>query len=323
MDNAMILECYVAGDQLAANSRKLLLAVAADDAEAAWAQATALAHAVAMFQVLLDGPTYGVGSTEPDVKAWDDLYKLPFWLAMDPNHPPPPTAACRDERSGWRGNASPLLDAGVAPGGMASLPASPHAISRSLGRSTRTNVRAAARSRRRRLRRGGAGLARGGAGARAEVKQRSALFSAGGSLLFEGTPFSSSKGPFSLGTVSLIAITIPSFSFIVPFFSVAWHPSSGRRPSFSGDDPSILASESICLDLAPCSGRKLRSSSEGDHLPLSSDRFSLADVPFHLSSIIFSSAAIERLLSASLFFLKEDGLFSSNDRRPASEHAPH
>jgi hypothetical protein len=40
---------------------------------------------VAMFQVLLDGPTYGVGSTEADLKAWDELYKLPFWVAMDPN----------------------------------------------------------------------------------------------------------------------------------------------------------------------------------------------------------------------------------------------
>ncbi len=36
-----------------------------------------------IFQVLLDGPTYGVGSTEPDLLAWDTKYKLPFWEAMD------------------------------------------------------------------------------------------------------------------------------------------------------------------------------------------------------------------------------------------------
>lgn len=37
-----------------------------------------------IFQVLLDGPTYGVGATEEDLKAWDTKYKLPFWEAMDP-----------------------------------------------------------------------------------------------------------------------------------------------------------------------------------------------------------------------------------------------
>ncbi len=38
-----------------------------------------------IFQVLLDGPTYGVGSTENDLKAWDTQYKPPFWLVMDPD----------------------------------------------------------------------------------------------------------------------------------------------------------------------------------------------------------------------------------------------
>jgi hypothetical protein len=46
MDNAMIPDCYVAGDQLATVSRELLLAVAADDADAACARATALARGV-------------------------------------------------------------------------------------------------------------------------------------------------------------------------------------------------------------------------------------------------------------------------------------
>ena len=36
-----------------------------------------------IFQVLLDGPTYGVGSTEQDLKAWDSKYMLPFHEAMD------------------------------------------------------------------------------------------------------------------------------------------------------------------------------------------------------------------------------------------------
>jgi hypothetical protein len=82
------------------------------------------------------------------------------------------------------------------------------------------------------------------------------LFSAGGLPHFEGPPFSSSKGPFSLGTVSLVAVTVSSFSFIGPVFSVAWHPSSGRRPLFSGHEPSILAGEPICLDLEPLFSKK-------------------------------------------------------------------
>ncbi len=37
-----------------------------------------------IFQVLLDGPTYGVGSTEMDLIAWLNKYKFPFWEVMDP-----------------------------------------------------------------------------------------------------------------------------------------------------------------------------------------------------------------------------------------------
>lgn len=37
-----------------------------------------------IFQVHLDGATYGVGPTEMELKAWTSMYKQPFWVAMDP-----------------------------------------------------------------------------------------------------------------------------------------------------------------------------------------------------------------------------------------------
>jgi hypothetical protein len=149
------------------------------------------------------------------------------------------------------------------------------------------------------------------------------LFSAGGSLLLEKQPFSWSKGPFSLGTVSLVAVTVPSFSFIGPFFAVAWHPSSGRRPLFSSHEPSILAGESICLDLEPLFSKKAPFFVGRGSFSIVVGSLSLADLLFYLSSDVFFSAAIVRLMSASLFFLKEDRLLPSNDGRPTSEHARH
>lgn len=38
---------------------------------------------VAFFQVIFTGPKVGVGPTASELKAWDDAYELPFWLAMD------------------------------------------------------------------------------------------------------------------------------------------------------------------------------------------------------------------------------------------------
>jgi len=38
---------------------------------------------VAFFQIIFTGPKVGVGPTESELKAWEGLYELPFWLAMD------------------------------------------------------------------------------------------------------------------------------------------------------------------------------------------------------------------------------------------------